>query len=323
MGLFHRLDNESQAAFIICHEIAHFYLQHSERSIGKYVERINSDEVQQELRRIKSSRYKKGEQLDKLVKGLSFNSFRHVRDNEGQADSMAVELMRNTRFNVFNAITTLRLLDSIDTDTLNTAACLERMFNSANYPFQKKWIAREEGLLSGHATLSTDALDDSLKTHPDCQLRIKKLQVFFNNLFNDSASNNNLTENVSFKRLKNIFRYEIIEYSFASENYPRSLQYSMELLQEHPSDPYLVTQVGKILNGFYNAQKEHRLNKVADLPSPQYPPNYNMLLQFIQNLYPENFASISFHYLNNFHPRLNYYQPFKNAYSTSIQIAKR
>ncbi len=45
MGLFKRLDNESQAVFILCHEIAHFYLQHGENSIRRYVAAINSQEV--------------------------------------------------------------------------------------------------------------------------------------------------------------------------------------------------------------------------------------------------------------------------------------
>ncbi len=53
IGLFKRLDNESQAVFILCHEIAHFYLQHSENSIRRYVAAINSQAIQNELKKIK------------------------------------------------------------------------------------------------------------------------------------------------------------------------------------------------------------------------------------------------------------------------------
>ncbi len=53
MGLFSRLDNESQAAFILCHEIAHYYLNHSENSIAAYVTKLNSDDIQSKLRSIK------------------------------------------------------------------------------------------------------------------------------------------------------------------------------------------------------------------------------------------------------------------------------
>jgi hypothetical protein len=95
------------------------------------------------------------------------------------------------------------------------------------------------------------------------------------------------------------------------------------MLQTNPSDPYLVTQVGKIFNGFYNAQKNHMLGKVSALPSPYYPSNYNLLLQFIQNLYKEDFASISYHFLNQYHPQLENYAPYKKEYNTSIQIAQQ
>jgi Zn-dependent protease with chaperone function len=177
MGLFEKLDNESQAAFVLCHELSHFYLNHSENSIRKYVNTLNSKEVQQDLKRIKNSEFKKREELEKLVKNITFNSRRHSRDHEAEADSMAIEFMRNTKFDLHESLTTLALLDSIDTDTLKTDLCLKKMFNSKEYPFKNKWIAKEEGLLGGHAELNEDeSLADSLKTHPDCKARIKILE---------------------------------------------------------------------------------------------------------------------------------------------------
>src|SRR5580658_7750353 len=66
MGLFDRLTDESQAAFILCHEISHYYLGHQEKSIEKYVNTINSPEVQAQLRKIKGSEYHRREQLQSL-----------------------------------------------------------------------------------------------------------------------------------------------------------------------------------------------------------------------------------------------------------------
>jgi hypothetical protein len=77
------------------------------------------------------------------------------------------------------------------------------------------------------------------------------------------------------------------------------------------------------MNGLYNAQKSHTVSKLASLPSPYYPSNYNLLLQFIQSLYKEDFASISYHFLNQFNAQLHYYPPFKNEYETSMQIAQQ
>ncbi|MDB5191535.1 MAG: peptidase family [Segetibacter sp.] len=322
MGLFDRLDNESQAAFTLCHELAHFYLKHSENSISNYVNRINSDAVKKELKKIKSSEYGRGKKIESLVKGLSFNTRRHSRDNETQADSMALELMRNTRFDVAESLSLLSLLDTIDADTMQTTACLQKTFNAKEYPFQKKWIAKEEGLLGGHAQLKdNEPLEDSLKTHPECKHRIAILQPQVEK-YKRASSLKNVIDKPKFEELKNTFRYEIVEYAFTSDNYTRSLYYTLEQLERNPSDPYLTSQVGKILNGMYTAQKAHTLTKYIDFPSPYNASNYNMLLQFVQNLYLENFASISYHFLKHHHPALAYYAPFKSAYNTSIQIAK-
>ena len=300
MGLFSRLSNESQAAFVLCHELAHFYLNHSENSINKYVATLNSDEVQKQLRNIKKTEYGKRAELEKLLKGLTFDTRRHGRDHESSADSMGIEFLRNTRFDIAEALTTLSLLDSIDTDTLKTDIVLQTLFNAAEYPFKKRWIVKEEGLLGGHAQLKRDeSLADSLKTHPDCKLRIKILEPMVSK-YRSSSSLKNFIDKAKFDELRNVFRYEIIEYDFTSDNYTKSLQHAIELLQAYPSDPYLVTQIGKIFNGFYDAQKNHTLSKIAELPAPYFESNYNLLLQFIQNLFLEDYAGISYHFLKQF-----------------------
>jgi hypothetical protein len=323
MGLFKRLDNESQAVFVLCHEIAHFYLQHSEKSIRRYVAAINSKDMQRELRKIKNNEYGKRQQVDDLLKGLTFNLRRHGRDHESEADSMAIEFMRHTRYDISEALTTLALLDSIDIDTLNIATCLQRTFDTKKYPFQKKWLAKEEGLLGGHAQLKKDEpLADSLKTHPDCKLRIQILEPMVRK-YHSSDALKNIVDKLKLAELGSIFSYEIIEFAYTSENYTQSLYYTLELLQGKPADPYLIAQVGKIFNGFYASQKTHTLGKLIDLPSPYYPANYNLLLQFVQNLYSEDFSSISYHFLEQYCPQLTHYIPFTNAYNTSKKIAEQ
>lgn len=321
MGLFNKLQNESQVAFILCHEIAHFYLHHMENSINRYVTTLNSEEVQKELRKVKNTEYKKREGLEKLLKGIAFNSYRHSRDHESEADSMALVFMKPTRFDLSESLTALSLLDSIDTDTFQTNTCLTNLFNAKEYPFQQKWIAKEEGLLGGHATLEIDReLEDSLKTHPDCKLRVRTLEPMVKQYRTSIAKN--IINQSKFEELKRIFSYEIIEYTFSSNNYTKSLFYTLQLLQDNPADPYLISQVGRIFNSLYAAQKSHRLGKLIDLPSPYFSSSYNQVLQFVQNLYLRDLSQISYNFLKQYNTRLDYYTPFKNIYNTSIQIAQ-
>jgi len=316
MGLFQRLDNESEVAFILCHEIAHFVLQHSETAMNEYVVTMNSKAMQAELSKIKETEYGKRERLSNLIKGVTFDSRRHSRNHESQADSMAVELLRNTRFSVTGAITTLKKLDVIDTDTLNTADCLTKTFNAAQYPFQKRWITKDGGLLGGHAKLAAEEMADSLKTHPDCKKRIELLSAQIKDWKQLSASSF-IVDSLKFSSLKNDFQYETIEYAYLNKNYTRSLFLAMELLNRIPGDSYLVTQVGKLFNGLYAAQKVHTLGRLIDYPSPGYQPNYNLLLQFVQNLYLDEIAGINYHFLLQYQSQLSTYTPFKKVLSES------
>lgn len=318
MGLFTKLRNESQAAFVICHEISHFYLKHNDSRITKYITLLNSDAVQKELYKIKNSEYKKRQELDKLLEGLSFSTMRHSRDHEGQADSMALVFMRHTRFDVNESLTALALLDSIDADNIEMGDCLQKAFDSKEYAFRKKWLQKEEGLLGGHAQLETDnSLEDSLKTHPDCLLRVKMLEPEVKRIQNRGKQN--INNHATFEELKKVFNYEIIEYAFTSGNYTRSLFYTMKFLQSNSSDPYLIMQAGKIFNGFYTGQKTHTLGKLIDLPSPFFSNGYNQLLQFVQNLYLKDFSQISYYFLKQYNPSLDYYIPFRDTYNASIQ----
>ncbi len=195
----------------------------------------------------------------------------------------------------------------------------KKTFNAKDYPFKKKWIAKQEGLLGGHAVLKKDEqLDDSMKTHPDCKLRIKILEPTVKK-YQPVNTQKNIVNPAQFEAFKKTFSYEIIEYTYSLNNYTRSLYHTLELLETKPADPFLVAQVGKIFNAFYDATKAHKLSKLIDLPSPHYPSNYNLLLQFVQNLYAEDFASISYNYLKQYQPVLDYYQPYTMALNTSKQ----
>lgn len=321
MGLFSRLHNESEAVFVLCHELAHYLLRHSENGIQQYVATINSEAVQAQLRNIKRSEYQKHGQVEGLIKGLTFGSRRHSRDHEAQADSMAVQLMRNTKFDLSGALSTLALLDRIDTDTLNTAVCLPQVFNAAEYPFRKKWIARSTGLLGSHALVTDTTMADSLKTHPDCNKRIGLLTTMMKG-WKQPVAVKFAVDSAAFISLQHVFRYETIEYAYLNDNYTRSLFLTLELLQKNPDDAYLVSQTGRLLNGIYSAQKGHTLSKVTDLPSPGLPGNYNLLLQFVQNLYLEDIAAIDYYYLKKHHPQLDGYAPFKTALEQSEKQMK-
>jgi len=322
IGLFNRLDNESQAVFVLCHELAHLYLNHSNNSIARYVSTVNSDEFQKELKRIEESEYHKNQQVGSLVKNLAFRSRRHSREHETEADSLALEWMKNTSFDVRHSLTCLALLDSADRDRFDINPDLHQVFHSKEYPFQARWVKQEEGLFSDMAAHTEEEKKrerDSLKTHPDCSNRIKRIAGRVEQYYK-SGSRAFVVNEEQFKKLQSDFHYEIIEHCYRTGNISRSLYYSLKMLPGNRSDAYLVTSVGRCLNEIYKAQKAHTLAKIVDLPSPYHDKKYDKLLRFIQQLRLPDIAAISYYYLLLYQTELAFHEDFLDALITSKTI---
>ncbi len=298
IGLFAHLQNESQVVFVLCHELAHLFQDHSTKGILQYVQTVNSEDFQNELKEIKKMKYEVNKQLEKLEKGLVFKSRRHGREHESEADSIGLGYMKNTGYNLKEALTSLALLDIIDKDNYPADSGLQRHFNFIDYPFNQKWLKKEEGFFGGVPDKSISSKErDSLKTHPDCKARIAKLTPNVEKM-HSANSKNYLVSETQFADYKTRFRFEMVEFCFTSKRISRCLYYAMELLESHPNNAYLVSTIGKCFNELYSNQKNHTLNKIVDLPSPYAYKNYDVLTQFIQNISLGNMAALGNHFLN-------------------------
>lgn len=299
IGLFYKLQNESQAAFVLCHELAHLYLNHNNNAIANYVNTVYSDAFQKELKKINQSEFQKNQQLEKLTRSITFDSRLHSREHEAQADSMAVEWLKNTSFDVRESLTCLALLDSIDVDKYNIKPALNRVFNFQEYPFQLGWTKEENSLFNTMAA-NTEAESqkerDSLKTHPDCSKRISLLKDKVAQYYNPGSHTFVVNEKV-FKQLVHDFDYEIIDYLYRSDDVSRSLYFTLQMLESQPGNAYLITNTGRCLNKLFTAQKNHILGKVVDMPSPYTDKNYNTLLEFIQRVRLADLGAFSYYFL--------------------------
>lgn len=324
IGLFNRLQNESQVAFVLCHELSHQYFNHSNEHIQQYVNTVYSDTFQRRLQQIKKTKYGKRQILEQTVSGISFSSHRHGREHEMQADSMAIEFLKNTHYNVNAAITCLALLDSVDDDKYNVLPRPDSLFNNTAYPFQAGWIKPENGLFS-HAVSSelTPEEKDSLKTHPDCSLRIQKLQSRVQQYATSDSKDFIVDDSAGFRQLQQTFDFEIVNYNYHSGSLSRSLYYSMQMLQSYPGNAYLITNIGRCFNKMYTAQKNHVLGTMVDAPSPLTEKKYNTFLQFLQRLRLNDIASINYYFLTSYTAQLSSHADFNKVYSESKQLLNK
>jgi len=316
IGLFHRLQNESQVAFVLCHELAHYYLNHVNDNINQYVKTVYSDEFQQKLKNIQKLAYLQNNQLEAVATNLLFKNRRHSRAFEQAADSMALELMKNTNYDIREALTCLALLDSADKDKYNEDLILEKHFNFSLFPFKKSWIENDELVFNKGDDNETH--NDSLKTHPDCAKRITDLKSKVVE-YTKKNSKKFIVSESKFNSLKNQYDYEIINHCMKSNKISRALYYSLQLLQIIPDDPYLNTTVGQCLNQIYSSQKNHRLSEIIELPNPGHDKKYKLLLMMLQNLRLREIAALSYYFLQQREKEFVSFAPFTEAYNQSKQ----
>src|SRR5215203_1512300 len=299
IGLFSRLKTESQAVFVLCHELSHYYLNHSNNTIQRYVNTVYSEDFQKQLKSIKKSEYRQNQQVEALAKGITFKHRRHSREFEQAADSMAIEMMKNTAYDLTGALTCLALLDSVDKDKYNNPLQLTKRFDFASYHFKKSWLQSDALMFGVAKDEKTKAEDDSLKTHHVCNTRIQKLSGAVNK-YNKNGNKKFIVSEEQFKQLKLQFDFEILAFCFESNNISKCLYYSLQMIDAFPDNAYLHTMIGKCLNALYSYQKKHELGKIIDLPGAHHPEEYNNLLQLIQNLRLSEIASLSYYYLRQF-----------------------
>ncbi len=284
IDLFVKLQNESQVAFVLCHELAHLYLDHSNKKISKYINTVYSDDFQKKLQELKKQQYDKKSELDKLEMGIAFKSFRHSRDFESEADSVGLKFLKNTRYDCKETLSCLALLDGIDEEKLDFSVQLPRVFSFSEFPFKKRWIEKEAAFFGVTAdNKETKPIDDSLKTHPDCKVRIKTLTPLFDRL-QLKGGQQFVQDQQLFNQLQQQFSFEEANYCFTKKNVSKCLFNAIRLLEQFPGNAYLVTLTGKCFNEFYEKQKSHHLNNIVELPSPYKEKNYNTLLEFINRL---------------------------------------
>lgn len=320
-GLMLYLDNEAEMVFIICHELAHYYLDHSGKRIRKQVENINSDAFKKEMKRISKVEYRANEQFEKLLKTFVFDLRRHSRDNEAEADRWAFHFMKNTGYDCNAIRTSLLTLDRVDDSLLHKPIQLDQAFNFKGYPFKKKWIQKESaifGEMKGDDSPLTEKEKDSLKTHPDCSQRIELLA--------DSISATKvsgrkfLVDEKMFNRLKKDFFLEIMEQNYRDENLGLNLYYSIVLLERQENTALAIYSITRCLNSIYESQKNHSLGKKFDAESKTNAADYNLLLRLLARIKLDEVAALSYHFCKEHEARMKGFPGFEQEMKKAQQV---
>jgi Zn-dependent protease with chaperone function len=310
-GLMIFLHNEAELVFVVSHELAHYYLDHTNKSIKQYVEKVNSEEFQNELKRLSKEEYRVNKQLEELTRSFAFSSRRHSRDNEAAADRMAFRLMKKTGYDCGAITTCLELLDKVDDSLLYQSPDIRQAFNFTDYPFRNKWIRKESAIFAqlNEKDETSGNENDSLKTHPDCAKRIALLHDSIATAF--PTGKNFLVNEELFKQLKKDFFIEMTEQCYRDNNLSRNLYYNLFLLQTGENTPLAVYSIARCLNDIYDSQKNHKLGSRIDTESKGYPEGYNLLLRMLNQIRLDEIASVNYHFCKQYETEMKNYAGFR------------
>lgn len=188
LGTFLWLDNEDELALLTGHELSHKFLQHFESKARKNISIFSSQDFKDELKEIRKSKDGKYERYKDLVKDLVTQSGKHSRYKESEADSLGMVMIRNAGYDVKKAATLLLKLDhSADFFNSGNIYDVRGAFEKAgaeSYLFKEN--KRYNGLSMAAVTMNADKGIDTIKTHPDCIVRWRKIS---GNTTNDTAVN--------------------------------------------------------------------------------------------------------------------------------------
>ena len=310
-GLFVFLGNEAEMAFVICHELAHYYLNHSRKRLDKYVEIANSDSLKREFKRLSKQEYKVAEQFEKLLKTFVFDIRRHSRDNEEEADRVGMRFLKKTGYSGNGFVSSMRLLDKIDDTALFTTLNLQKILSFPAYPFKERWIKKESVIFGAlnpdDATGLTKKERDSLKTHPDCSKRITLLA--------DSAAAISgkyfQVDEQLFKQLKQEFIPEIVEEVFKSGNISFNLYLSLQMLQDGKHTSLAIYSIARDFNLIYKHQKDHEIGLILDSENKRYDEGYNLLIRMLYRMRLNEIAELNDNFCSYYHEQMKNFEGFE------------
>ncbi len=301
LGMTVVCENESQLAFVIAHELAHQYKEHVNKAIWERAELFTSEEVRQLAKSAAKENYGSKSALLQKITDIQFDGSRHSRRFEDEADSMALVYLANTKYDLWEALRVMDILDQVDEDHFEQKGGLnlEKAFHTNAYPFKPTWLRNNQtsslmGLVGESET--EKELKDSLKTHPDCSIRKASMErqlrakgIHF--------KEKNTEAQQGFEKQKYMASAEVIAALYADSMYAMAIYQSLIMLERYPTDlfPHLV--IGLSLAELQTHFSKRIAGKVMPRAHPKYKASYNQLILFLEELSKAEMANLSYAYL--------------------------
>lgn len=293
LGLLARLESEDELAFIIAHEMSHDIKDHVENSLIRLTEIQNDEEYKKELKKISKQTFGKARSEVYLKLKYLSKYTGAKRECEIQADSLGQAFLFNAGYDTKAAIRTMHVLDSVDMPAFRKPVNYSKYLNFSSYPFKDSWLMPEEDESIG-GNISSMVFPDSLKTHPDCKVRISELEK-------QELPKKNVAMRPglsSFDYYRTRAAFELIEYNMEEFQFSEALYQSLQMLEVYPENVYLRCAAVNCLYELYIARKEHYYFFVTDFPREHYGDAYYKFLVYLYNVNSEVLKNQAIQFFN-------------------------
>lgn len=292
MGLLSKLENESQIAFVICHELAHIYFRHMQEGLKEHFDIFYNKDFRKQYKKIIKEEYNMYAKVNSLVQSVSLNKLYHNRTHEQQADSMGWVLLSKSGYDVNQAYTALQLLDKIEEPYSNESIDFRRHFGCAetNELLREKPQKTTSIFAVEPEKPKAFELSDTLKTHPNCE---KRMQFLLTMGQKNPSLKEIMPENIGeFNYIKRVSRIEVIQSWYDATHYDRALFETLLLLQKDSRNSYLHSMVMLCLYELKDHLQKHRYADVVSMVSDFQPEIFNEYLLQLHNLNLSNFTHL-------------------------------
>lgn len=295
MGLFTWLENDDQIAGVISHELGHRILEHSLKTILANIK--DNEKDKSSVDNLKTIKVNKNERAFSIVKDRVYKKGNQSRKFEIQADSLGYQIFKNSSYKkqeYINAYKNLQKYDTISPRVVETET-YKTLFTLPKLAFKEKWLKKEDFSLYNYDLYKEKLEKDSMSTHPEVEIRLKKLTAEFPEL---KISEKEKDGNADYKALQKTARMEIVPNFYHSEDYGFGIYAAMQFLQEKEEEVYYKDWLGKCFQKIAEARKNYNLNRYLDRVNPKdQSESYQQFLNFMWNLSVDDIDAIAAFYV--------------------------
>lgn len=196
IGLLARLENESQLAVILAHEIQHFVKKHS---LKQY----------KEISTVISSSRGNNSDIESKLKRL----YRFSKNQEVEADKLGFELIKQSKYDLSEGIYVFEMLKYTEFPFLETPMSIDS-FATENYQFPQTLREAIQKRISAAETndakvKSEEATDEENSTHPSLDARIADLRIMISQA-GATGTQKFIVSETNFNTIQKISRYELL-----------------------------------------------------------------------------------------------------------------